>query len=284
MTSVSPDTLPNGNNYYKLSYKLYHTNNREGDIEDLVVRKLITNIDNYGTGYKVVIDEDEYSFYENFMTLVGKLKEYYISMFYRDPIQTFAFRGPNGGDFYDPYMIEFIKRNDILKSDDKYLYIDHATKVNPMFNIEYDKTVFRALELNDKDRLKRFNRLFCGILVDDPTSILRTRLENYYEMRYNHIVDSTLIHQFSVIEPEVFERIMDNIKFEDDDKKIHNIIIRYFNNEDIQYNIANILDFTEYRRTKEMFYTMPIVIFIMMSYINEFMSDGKIDTSSNSKI
>lgn len=266
VVSVTPDTLPNGANFYKLSYKLDQHGNQEGDIEQLVVGNFVMDVGNFGTDLKIVIKKDENDFSVDVKDLIKRVQCYFTELFYDSAVQTFIFTN-NDVKFYDPYMIEFLRRCDILKGD-TYIYINHKTMVSKTFNIEYDRTVFKALELRSLEKLENYNNPFVGIGVEEPTSLLSTRYETYYQMTYSKFSQMATVDKFTVFEADPFMHIIENKEYTDEDKFIYNIIIRYFNNsKDLRNGITKIVDNIDYYGSKELFYLLPMIIYILKQEI-----------------
>ena len=261
---ITPDTLDNGANIYKLQYKLDQTDYEEERIGKQVVKHFKMIVNNVGTNFKAVIEANDYEFIEELQDITNTLKEYYKSLFFKDKIQTFVF-SINDDNFYDPYMIEFIMRHKILHGE-KYTYVEHQTKPSLMFPIEYDKTFFKALELGST---KGFvNASVKGVYINDPNSLLSTRYEDYFELTYatNNLVG----YPISIIDDEVLYNINNNIKYDkNSDKLAYNILIMYFNNEPFDTSILDYIENIEYQASRGLFYLRPAVIFILENYITK---------------
>ena len=62
---------------------------------------------------------------------------YYRSLFYSNKTQTFIF-SYDDHNFYDSYMIEFIKRHDIMNTGDlDYLHVAHQLPTRATFALDY---------------------------------------------------------------------------------------------------------------------------------------------------
>ena len=111
VVEVSFDTLDNGSNMYKFTYELSPYPLK--DLEKNVVDEYKFIVQNVGTDFNCVIKDTIF----NQMNLVDNtieiLKEYFVSMYYNNRVQTFVFRFLEN-NFYDPYMIEFLIDNNII--------------------------------------------------------------------------------------------------------------------------------------------------------------------------
>ena len=273
--SASPERLDNGAIFWKMDYKLDQHSFAEGDIEDLVVHTLTMKIQNYGTNRNVLLSDEEVE-YETSMENVSKhLIDLYRDIFYDSKVQTFCFSEPNGASFYDPYMIEFFIRNDIITGqEESYIYITHRTVLSKYFNLEYDHSIFKAVENKRLDQVKAFNNQFHGIAIEEPTSLLSQHYEIYYQMTYNKFNLLGIIKSFTVFETELMNHICNNELYIEESKLIYNIIINYFNNGNMTIEEVNkAIELMDFQHNKETFYIVPIVVYILNN--NDFISTSE---------
>ena len=266
---INLDTLENGNNFYKLTYRL---DNFDLAIDAQVVGQFDMVAGNIGGKYKSVITSNEYTFIESIQNISSTLREYFTGLFFKKRIQTYVVAY---GDcfFYDPYMIEFIIRNGILDSgSSKYSYITQQVYLSQTFCIEYDKTVFKYLE--QKNNKINFQRAY-GILIDDPTSLLTTRMEDYYLIDYK-VKLGVLADPIDLFDSDLVEAITVGKIFEaGDPKEYYNIISSYFSGNDITQDMIDALERIEYSPGVEIFYTIPMIIFILEKYAINLLKTDK---------
>ena len=279
--SVTPDTLYNGANWWKIEYKLDQHSWEEGTIDDKVVEVKTFKVENYGTEIKALLDETEETLYDDITGELSLLKEFFTNLFYDRDAQTFVFL--YGGDlefktytvndmatarFYDPFMIEFLIRSQIL-SDIGYTYIDHKTILSDYFKIEYNKSVFTAIENRRLDQLIAFNNPFCGLAVEEPTSILSQFYHTYYQMTYSKYERMNTTHSFFAFDAEVIDHIKNNELYTEDNKLIYNVLINYFNGATTNTNDFKIaIERMDFINNKETFYLIPFVIYIMTKMLS----------------
>lgn len=257
--SVSFDTIENGSNLYKIQYKLDQT--VDDKIQDQVVNEFEFVVNNVGTTFNPIVRSSDYLLLEKLENISGNLSNYYKTLFFNNRVQAFTFMY-NDNYFYDPYMIEFLIRNKVLDKDDNFLYITHQVKIPNTFSIEYGKTFFRYIELNNKDK---FVPKICSQakLIDDPLSLLSSRIEDYFEITYNYPenVIRPIIYNF---EYDLLDRILNNNKYDSLDKNRYlNIIIKYFNKENICDDDIVALDNINYIPNIRLYYYMPVIIYII---------------------
>lgn len=266
VTKVNMDTLDNGGNYYSIHYKLETSERSSKKIYNQVVEEYEMISSNIGTNTKVIVKSTDYKTAQVFDNISTSLKTYFKSLFYQEKVQTFIYLHLNA-KFYDPYMIEFIIRNEILSGGDEYTYVCHQTATNATFPIEYDNTFFRALELKNKNKVK--SRFVIGKCIDDINSLFNTRKEKYFKVQYSQM---SFTEAFQPISAELVDHIQNNIHYEEDSNKIFNIIIDYFNDTPIlASDIEDILDTFNYNDNISLFYAIPAIIYIIEDTIRNLL-------------
>lgn len=261
VVSVTPDTLPNGANFYKIEYKLDQHNWEEGNIKHLIINTLFMKIEYFGTNRRMILTKEEIEYGENIDKLIDHLQTLYKDIFYDAKILNFAF-DLDGAHFYDPFLIEFLKKNDILKSE-KFLYFDHSTVLSKYFNLEYNHTIFKAIETGKLEKVKANNNQFCGLAVEEPNSLLSHHSITYYQMTYDKSLQSLGVRTFYILPPELFNHIVNNQTYKEDTHG-YNILINYFNgvhmDKEFFTDAIENLDIMEDRNS---FYFIPFIIYIM---------------------
>lgn len=275
ITGVQLDTLPNGANGYQMTYKM---DLFDADIEKQVVRTFRMVSGNIGTDLKSVVETTEYDLVYRIQEECDTLRSYYMDLFFKGNIQTFVYRyqSDDVAYFYDPFMIEFLIRNKIMYGK-TYEHICHQVYLPRSFNIDYDSTLFRSLE---KKNLKINCPKSYATLITDPMSLMSVRLENYYSIAYTdedgEKIQGVLADTVDTIDPDLIDAILNNKEIDGDDEKnrmYYNIIIAYMNDGKITEALVDTLSTVRYVRCKELFYTLPMVIFSLEKYAYAIMSD-----------
>ena len=266
--SSQKDTLENGSNVYRINWTLDRTTNKD----------ILTNVVEYyeyinvreGTNIKSVVKKSNYDKALRLEDLSSSLKEYFIDLFYSNTIQTFMFEYHAKAVMYDPFLIEFIIRNNLLERDNSdYIYIDH--KINPgvTFNIDYKKSLYYAFEKRD---IKRFaNSIYQSQadMISNSGSIFNIWNDNiYYKMNYR-MANTNNPYQYiiPIMDEELRDNILNNNRYEDDEELYKNIFIKYFNNEDIYEEDFACIDYIDYGTNREIFYNIILLIFCIDYYI-----------------
>ena len=302
VTAVNPNTLDTGATMYRINYTLVSSDGLK-NIEPQVVKVFSFNLNTGGVGSDngsnmsaSIIEEGLLDDIEKLQDYVTALKDYYISLFYDPKIQSFAYRynlteewrSNNGeahhlhlfnmrnapcADFgfkvYDPYLIEFLIRNKILSGSTVYIYVSQQMFLPSTFFMDYDKTIFSSIE--DKDIEKHYGRSVGNLLFcDQQLSILYAYPTDYYYMDYKN-----LHAQFFYIDifddPDFMNKIK---KTEYTSHELKNLIVKYFNDEEITLDDVKKLKHIDYMDNKEFFYGIPFAIFCIEKQIAKSLSQA----------
>ena len=261
---VQKDTLDNGSNVYKLSYRLDQTNNE--NIQENILYNFTLIEKREGTNIVKVVRCEDYEIAKLMDMKAVKLKEYYNELFYNSNVQTYIYEDLTNLRIYDPFMIEFLIRNKILSNgENSYTYIDHKISVSKTFSIEYDKTFFRAFEKKDKENLSLYNRKTCFEEIKGYGTLFSARYEEYYKANYKESSGYNIL----CLDEDLLYKIQDNTLIEDTkeyntkSELWKNIIIKYFNNTTYTDNEIISIDEINYEYSKDMFYIIPLLIYCL---------------------
>lgn len=272
VTAVNKDTLENGTNFYKVNYKLETVEEaRYQEVRTRIVNTYTTVIDNINTNYNIIMRDDIYDYANKLDELSIKLKEYFKALFYSTRVQTFIFKYINDNPLYDFFMIEFILNNHILDNDDNYIYICHQMRPPSKFPIVYNNTFFRCLETKDLEHIRKYKYTGFPVHITDSRSIFVTRQEEYYYVCYDCCdLSNTVIPSFR---DDLIYNIEHNIKYEECKYKIFNIVIKWFNDEELTKEDIDAFECIGWDSCIELFYGIPIIIFCIEKYISDLVSN-----------
>lgn len=256
--------LDNGKNMWKLSYKLSKTDINKTNLDDLVVNVYHVLIENIGSDMKVAISDDTFKIVSILDDILSYIKNMYMANFYSKRVDTLILEYEHKF-IYDPYLIEFIIRNDLLNDSNIKTIFYHHLETSLSFNSEFNNTIFSAILKNDISRFKTNN--FNLSKISDEMSIFLTRNEDYFEVRKG---DSSnfFFSKFSYFSTDI-ELEIKNINTKDPLIKIINSCI---NNRHISNNELIILENLEISNTKYYFYIIPLLIFSIDKYIKKLLS------------
>lgn len=269
VNSVSPDTLDNGANIYKLEYALELTNAVD-KIESQIEKTFNFIPRNVGTDFKTIIESCDYELIDSLESLVELLITYFENIFFDNRLQTFVYNH-DGWLMYDPFMIEFMIRNNILNYGEKYIFVSHATYTDKTFAMDYSKTFFYSLEHPTESINCVVNAT--ADLINDPNSLFMTRMEYYYKLRY--FDKSPYKTRFAVFDTDVIDHIKNNEMYEKGNKnEFYNLWVAYFNNNKdfIKGNLLENVKSIDYMDNLSHFYALGISIFIIEQYIKMLLS------------
>ena len=293
VNDVGKDTLNDGSNIWKVSYNLEHID--DSRLKDLVTDNYKMIVNNIGTRYNPIVRSDKYDLVNALDHICTVLKQYFISLFYNEKVQTFTFIHYVEDRFYDPYMIEFLIRNKILYNgiNDEYIYIDHKTDTIKTFALDYNRTFFKSIEDKDIKHLMRAKVDSTADYIDDFGSIFASRSDNYFKMNYFVPSQDTTSETFKfhkvmeVFPRDLIVKISNNdlyTRAEVDQQPlfgIRNIIIKHFNKGIYNKTDFERLDAFDYCDNLECFYIIPIIIFCLESFESGLLLKDPIDQITN---
>ena len=271
---VQTDTLDDGANFYKISYKVDQVGAERIDaLLDNNINKtykmLTTTI---GTNFKSIITDTEYDFIEKAEANIRTLKEYFKQLFFEIGTQTFIYK-KDGVKFYDPFMIEFIRRNKILDGTEDYVYVGEAMATWATFGIEYDKTFLRALNLMDKNKADKCDTMAIGNEVTDMLSLMTTHLDTYFYIDYRIGGYVPITHKMEIIPNKMIDYLMSgNLYSENDPERFYNIIIKSFDPDWKMTDLdLHLIDDIMKCDMHIIFYAMPMLIFVLENQVKKLL-------------
>jgi hypothetical protein len=273
VTHVNPNTLDTGSVMYKVNYVLYGSDGLQS-IEDKVVKSYKFIYTNVGTNYACLIEDATYLELSEIEIISKMLKDYYIQLFYDVRVQTMCYyRDTAGFKVHDPYLLEFLIRNEILSGSTDYIYLDHQLYLPNTFGVDYDRTIFSTIDHND---LSRHIGTFTGnlLLVTQKLSLLYAYPQDYYYMEYVRTNNKLFIIDI-FDDPDFGNKIKNNTKT---GNVMKDIIIGFFNKESIKPKQLEELKHIDYMNNAELYYLIPFTIYILDKYIQDTLS--KISTTS----
>ena len=264
---ATPDTLENGSNIYKIQYKLESSQLEDIIESDNIEDKYNMVVNNLGTGFNPIIRHESYNMIKALDKVLYDLRIYYKSVFYKSRVQTFIFLY-NNQNFYDPFMIEFLKENKILDGNEDYIYLTQQIRLSTLFPMQYAKSFFRCIEEKDLQRLRWYEHNAIAEYISDPLSIFQTRLENYFEVK--HQISDVNFGIIPCFREELINAIEDEKLLEGTDS-IYNIIIKYFHNKPITQADIDNLKLIDFSDNVVIFYAIPCIIYCLERFVKSLM-------------
>ena len=286
INNVSIDTLENGSNFYVVQFHLDNTiDNYVNYLNTVNLADIYDfNIENVGTNLTPILKDSTFKIISDLSHIYDVFRRYYENLFYRENIQTFVY-GYLDMYIYDPYLLEFLIRTGIFAvEDDFYMYLSQAVHKSHTFDIEYNKSIFMNIE--NKDPQLNTNSCY-PVPVHDPNSLLMHRMEDYWELSIN--LHHRYLDPINWLDNRLFDKICENSLYdENDDMSPHlyrNIIIKYLNNDISDFTLTdkefNSLVRLRLKYCKDLFYELPILMYIMRQYMLYLQSNGNTATSTD---
>lgn len=259
--SVNKDTIDDNTELYTAEYKF----DKSSDPSDTfnVVEQYRMIVDNAGTEFKSIILESDYDLISVIEQYILTLQTYYSEIFFNKRVESFIFN-LNGYHLYDPYLTEFIIKNKLMEGSTHFMYIQQQIKLEPLFPLNYDKTIFNKIEKISKD-ISPY--ILNYELVDEPLSLLCMRSESYHRLSLNKTLYS--ISALELLDQQFVDSITDQ-PIEADPSII---IWKYLHGEDISKTDLDLIENNEFTDSSFMYYLIPIIIFILKYYTIQIVSN-----------
>ena len=202
------------------------------------------------------------------------MREYYKAVFYNTRVNSLIFTA-NNNRFYDSYLTEFVIRNKLLEERGNYIYIQHQVAVPKTFDIDYSRSFFHVLETKNMKKFRTCLTVAYGELIDSKVNIFSTRQEPYLNMVYSPDVQKLINTMTPGLIYEIFDKplianIINNEKFGND--ILSDLIIKYFNDEDITQDDLDQLDMIQYKDNIQLFYYVPVAMYILEGIVKKLLS------------
>jgi hypothetical protein len=275
VTDVQQDTLLNGSNAYKLSYKL------EYDSEDRISKNIVGNYKliekREGTNVAKIVEVTDLEYAKLLDKQAVMLKHYFVELFYNKYVQSFIYTDLTEWRVYDQFMTEFLIRNKILENgEDSYTFVGQEIPLPRTFTIDYDRSFFRVFEDKDVNKLLGSYR---AIELDEINAFGTTfdsRYEPYFKAVYK-VSDVQTGYRMECLPSDLVFRIMDNNLVSDVEDLNHkiplwvNILIKHFSGERFTENEVNSIEEMNFDTSFAAFYNIPLLIYCLEDRIENIL-------------
>ena len=128
------------------------------------------------------------------------------------------------------------------------------------------------VERKDKSKILNAPIFAYGVPIESKVNIFSTRFEQYYNLIHQNIQglspDFSAFLTFNIVDNSLLEGISSgNLS----DNELDNIIIKYFNDIDLSRKDIMAMDNIDYRDSYELFFKLPVVLYIVEYYIKKLM-------------
>lgn len=261
-------TTVRSNGVYRVPMHLVDIDSKEYENE-LEVNTVRTNrviLDNIGTNEKCIVLDTIYDTLGEIDQICRQVVSNYIDTFFIRKYNAFAFRGfANRYNVYDPYLTKFIINHDILDDYDELLQ-PVTMEQSKNFRSEYNKTIYRAVELRDKDKIK---------LISYDLGAFSKKLTNpfdyYGEEQFYYLSvykDKEIKYPRSIYMDYDFLYRMSMSMKQTNQTMMEKLVVRYFTSEYHKDFISKeefgqLEDILEMEYREYYFHMIPVIIFIL---------------------
>lgn len=262
---VQKDTLDNGSNVYRISYRIEYDDNSK--ILNNIVHNFTTVEKTDGTNFITIARCEDLEIARKMDEYSVKLKKYFNELFYNQQVQTFIYEDLTEIRVYDPFMVEFLKRNRVLDNgEDDYVYVDHMIPVTKTFCLDYDHTMFRGFERRDHDKIPSYLHQTNITDIKAYGTTFSARYEKYYQATW---LENTFFgHETMCLGEDILYHIKDHRLFKDDSTEEpsilwKNILVKHFYNDDLTEEELHAIDDIRFEEAAPVFYLLPLLIYCL---------------------
>lgn len=261
----------NVNSYYKVPMHIVDIDSDEyvDKLNSQIIDDMKVVEANIGTNEKCIVVNKVYDKILAINKVAAQAFSDYVDMFFIKRYNSFILRGYNGNfTIYDPYLTKFILTNKLVDCYDELIQ-PAIIEQGDEFRGEYNKTVFRAIELRNAKKIKH--------LIGDMKEFTRQRTnpfsywgeETVYSMsvyedkdvRYpkNSYMDFDWLYNIGIVKESPTVSMMENL------------IMRFFQTESFD-DFITLDELTQLESDMELeynelyFYLVPITIYVLIAY------------------
>lgn len=271
VTDIQQDTLENGSNVYKITYKLEYVDHNRLLQQVVGSYRMIEKRE--GTNIAKVVENTKYEIAKVMDEVAVKLKMTFNELFYNPYVQTFIYMDVTDWRIYDEFMIEFLIRNKILDNgNDSYIHVMHQLQPHKTFSIDYEYTLYRAFEKADKNMLTKSNRSIQPMDIIGYGTTFSSRFETYFKARYNNLDSGYATY---CLDDDIVFRVQDHNLIEQVDSIVEdtelwkNVLIKHFYDEDFTIKEIEAIDNIRFTTSYQAFYLIPLFILCLENAIEK---------------
>lgn len=274
VTEINYDTVL-ADNFYKISFMLdYLDDNILSQLENQVHENYNCILENIGTENKCILESTFYTNLKEIETMYDDMVKTYLSIFYNERYNCILGDLGKGKLLYDPYQTAFVNRHNLFNRKNNLKTVHLSDQItDSMFEIKYEKSVYRFIERRNIKLIRPFSFLHYGACMHHESAFYHWHDENV------EVVDTTtnynLEERMYIFSEEYVHNVTDNKEIESDygkliDKFIKKIPIKL---EDLGSNLYD--ELLAFNDSLEVFFFTPIIFYIIRETINEAISQPK---------
>lgn len=261
----------NVNTYYKVPMHLVDIDSDEyiDKLDHQIVDDMKVIIDNIGTNESCIVVNKVYDKILTIKKIAAQAFSDYVDTFFVKRYNSFILRGYNGNfTIYDPYLTKFILNNKLVDCYDELIQ-PAIIEQGDEFRGEYNRTIFRAIELRNPKKIKH--------LIGDMKEFTRQRTNPFSYWGEETVYSMSTYEDKDVRYPKNLYMDFDwlynigTVKESPTVTMVENIIMRYLQKETFEdFMTTEELDQLEDDMIPEYnemyFYLIPIIIYVLMAY------------------
>lgn len=280
VVSVSSDHIMS-DNYYRIGFVLEYVDREKATwLNNQTIEKYDCVMENIGTDKKCIVRSDIHEKVQNLENMYDQMVDIYVSVFYNERYNCFL--GELDGPctlLYDPFQVEFMIKHDLLNHKNRLdIIVPTEHFADSKRRLKYERSIYRFFERRDMALLSNFKyNTFLG--MNNPETGFSKYVDNTV-----YIVD---IPQLKYIPENACQIFSDDFVLSmkvngPTETRYGKLLINYIRNDDMTIDDVP-LDLMEellsLNADIEIFFLVPIILFIIQSLIDKVLHKEK-DTTS----
>lgn len=265
--SIRPD------NYYKIDYRLeWYDDTKVQELNKQVTEKYTCILQNIGTENNCLIKEEYKDLLDKIDAMYDDIAKTYVTIFYNKRYNCFLGDNDEGYRVFDPLQSYFINKHNLFNKRNDYstlvLTEGFADNRRP---IKYEKSIYRFFERRDLKLINNFKYYLIDGVGKKDSSFARWNDESIKIVEVSNVPNADGDHEL------IPTKILDHIKYNGPEfiSEYVELIKKFVRREELSiYNIP--LDLNEellkLNNNDEVYIFTPIIMYIIKTLINEFMS------------
>ena len=275
VTEVQYDNI-RPDNYYKINFRFEWLDDEKADkLDEQVEENFSCILQNIGTEENCLIQEDYYKQLKLIDEMFNDMVKTYKILFYNERYNCFLWERLDGYKIYDPFQTVFFNNHKLLNNKADYSTIMLSEEFNDhKRKLKYERSIYRCFERRDTKLLSEFKYHTIPGTYKKDSSFARWNDQSIMIVEIPSPQDDSATE--SLLTPDIINTFKMNGPT---DSKYVELMQKFIRNESMTiYDIPTNLneELIKLDANEEVFFFTPILMYIIQTVVNDFLSEKKI--------
>lgn len=274
VTEVQYDNI-RPDNYYKINFRFEWLDDEKADkLDEQVEENFSCILQNIGTEENCLIQEDYYKQLKLIDEMFNDMVKTYKILFYNERYNCFLWERLDGYKIYDPFQTVFFNNHKLLNNKADYSTIMLSEEFNDhKRKLKYERSIYRCFERRDTKLLSEFKYHTIPGTYKKDSPFARWNDQSIMIVEIPSPQDDSATE--SLLTPDIINTFKMNGPT---DSKYVELMQKFIRNESMTiYDIPTNLneELIKLDANEEVFFFTPILMYIMQTVVNDFLSEKK---------